>query len=328
MKRLWVCLLCCTLLLSACAAQAPESATTFCADTVVTLTAYGTTEEALRDILAACVQYAYPFDAYAENSDVWRINHANGAPVQVCDAVIEALQTARRVSQQSGGAFDVTVAPVRALWDFSDGTDALPDARALTSALAKVDYTKLTLNGNTVTLPAGMSIDLGGVAKGGIADAVQKLCKTRGVENAVLDMGGHVTVIGQKPGGEAWRVGVRDPADPYVESALTLSVAHGSVVTSGIYMRGFDKDGVRYHHILDTKTGYPVQNDLASVTVLSEDGALADALSTACMALGAEKGMALLNATPETEGICILRDGTIRCTDGAAAYISSTPDTR
>lgn len=328
MKRLWLCLFVCLLPCVSCAPAEPVSAATFCADTVVTLQAYNAPEEALREVLAACVQYAAAFDPHAEGSDVWRINHANGAPVAVSGAVIEALQTAQRVSTLSGGAFDITIAPVSALWDFSGEAAALPDAQAIAAATEKVDYTKLIIEGNTVALPDGMRIDLGGVAKGYIADATVRLCRARGIKSGVLDMGGNVAIVGAKPNGEPWRVGIRNPADPYGQSAITLTAEGGSVVTSGVYMRGFDLDGVRYHHILDAKTGYPVQNGLASVTVLANDGALADALSTACMALGEKEGMALLNVMPEAEGIFILRDGTIRYTDGAAAYISSIPAAR
>ncbi len=322
MKRLYVFVLCCLLPCFSCAPAppAPQSATTFCADTVATLTAYDATKEQLQSILAVCLRYDAIFSKTMEGSDVWRVNHGGGERVKVDAALIEALNAAQRVAALTNGAFDVTIAPVSALWDFTGGTARLPDARALAAAVQKVDYTKIRIEGDTVTLPAGMQIDLGGVAKGYIADAVAALCRASGIENAVLDMGGNIAVVGAKADGSAWRVGIRDPNDPYGESALRLEAKRGSVVTSGVYMRGFELDGVRYHHILDTKTGYPVQNELASVTVLADDGALADALSTACMALGLDGGMALLNALSEAEGVFILRDGTTRCTQGAMAY--------
>ncbi|MDO5112460.1 MAG: FAD:protein FMN transferase [Clostridia bacterium] len=323
MKRLGLCLLCCLLLCAGCMKEEPESATTFCADTVVTITAFDATAEQLRALLAACAGYDAVFSKTVEGSDVWRINHADGAPVKVDAAVIEALQTAQRVAALSGGAFDVTVAPASALWDFTGGTALLPDAAALSAAMQRVDYTRICIEGDAVTLPAGMQIDLGGVAKGYIADETIRLCRESGVAHAILNMGGNVAVAGAKPDGSGWRVGIQDPADPYGKSALTLETDHGSVVTSGIYNRGFELDGVRYHHILDTKSGYPVQNELASVTILSDDGALADALSTACMAMGLQKGMAMLDAVPEAEGIFILRDGTIHHTDGAANAIKA-----
>ena len=197
-----------------------------------------------------------------EGSDVWRINHAEGRPVQVSGETLEIIEAARQVSELSGGAFDISIAPASTLWDFTSGATVLPDAEALARAAGRVDYSRVAVEGDTVTLPAGMMIDLGGIAKGYIADRVKAYLADRGVESAILSFGGNIVAIGEKPDGSAWKVGIQDIDRPTGEYMLVAQNFGGSTVTSGIYERGFELDGVYYHHILDPKTGWSVQNEL------------------------------------------------------------------
>ena len=164
-----------TILFTDCmASEEKMSATGFYMDTYVTLTAYVEDEEILNDAFAECERYENLLSRTIENSDVWRINHAEGQPVEVSDDTVKILETAMEISKLSDGAFDVTIAPASSLWDFTSGKAELPDAAALEEAAAKVDYTRLQLDGNVVTLPAGMMIDLGGIAKGYVADAIKE----------------------------------------------------------------------------------------------------------------------------------------------------------
>ena len=289
----------------------------FYLDTVITLTAYVEDGQVLKDAMAECGRYEQILSRTIEGSDVWRINHAEGEPVEVSEDTIAILQCAARISELSGGAFDVTIAPASTLWDFSSGAAALPDAETLKEAAKRVDYTKIQLEGNTVTLPAGMMIDLGGIAKGYIADRVKAYLEERGVEHAILSFGGNIVAIGKKPDGDAWKVGIQDIDEPTGKSMLKTSIDGGSIVTSGIYERNFEVDGVWYHHLLDPKTGWPVMNELASVTIRSESSMEGDAVSTAAFVLGKEEGMKLVESLAGFEAVFIERDRTVTGTSGA-----------
>ncbi len=232
------------------------------------------------------------------------------------------LKCAKEISEKSGGAFDVTIAPVSTMWNFTREPHELPDAEAIARAAELVDYTRMQLDGNTVTLPEGMMIDLGGIAKGYIADQVKEYLKGRGVQYAILSFGGNIVAIGkEKPDGTPWKVGIQDIDKPTGEHMLVSLNRGGSTVTSGIYERGFTLDGVRYHHLLSAETGWPVQNELASVTIFSESSMEGDALSTTAYVLGTEKGMELIESLEGIEAVFIARDRTVTYTSGAAAYM-------
>ena len=288
-------------------------------DTVITLTAYTENGKILKDALEECGRYERMLSRTIEDSDIWRINHADGVPVEVSDDTIAILQCAKKISDLSGGAFDVTIAPVSTIWDFTSGTAVLPDAEEIAKAAELVDYTRLKLDGNTVTLPAGMMIDLEGIAKGYIADRVKAYLEKRGVKHAILSFGGNIVAIGTKPDGTAWKVGIQDIDKPTGEHMLVARNTGGSTVTSGIYERGFTLDGVRYHHLLSAETGWPVQNELASVTIFSESSMEGDALSTAAFVLGAEDGMKLIDSLEGIEAVFIFRNRTVVYSSGAEA---------
>ena len=307
--------------LSACAKTEKQSVVGYYLDTVVTLTAYVDDAQVLRDALEECGRYERLLSRTIEGSDVWRINHASGQPVKVSDDTLTILDCARQVSALSDGMFDVTIAPVSTLWDFTSGAAVLPDADAIAGAAELVDISKLEIDGGEVTLPEGMMIDLGGIAKGYIADAVKRYLMDRGVESAILSFGGNIVAIGMKPDGSPWKVGIQDIDKPTGEYMLVSKNYGGSTVTSGIYERGFDLDGVRYHHILDPHTGWPVQNELASVTIFSESSMWGDALSTGAFALGTQKGMAMIEGLEGIEAVFIARDRTATYTSGARNYM-------
>ena len=293
----------------------------FYLDTVIILTAYTDDDQVLKDAMEECSRYEKLLSATIEGSDVWRINHADGQPVEVSDDTMEVLRCAVRIAELSGGAFDVTIAPVSSIWDFTSGEAVLPDAEKIARAAKLVDYTKLELEGNTVRLPAGMMIDPGGIAKGYIADSVKAWLMDKGVRHAILSFGGNVVGIGTKPDGSDWKVGIQDIDKATGEYMLVSRNNGGSTVTSGIYERGFDLDGVRYHHLLSTETGWPVQNELASVTIFSDSSMLGDALSTTAFVLGTEEGTRLIESLEGIEALFIARDRTVTMTSGAEEYL-------
>jgi len=298
-----------------------QTAVGFYLDMVITLSAYVEDAKILNDALEECGRYENLLSRTIEGSDVWNINHANGESVEVSDDTIEILKTALKVSELSHGAFDASIAPVSTMWDFTSGAAVLPDAGALEKAAEKVDYTKIEIDENRVTVPEGMMIDLGGIAKGYIADAVKGYLMDRGVESGILSFGGNIVAIGTKPDGSEWKVGIQDIDQPTGSYMLVAKNVGGSTVTSGIYERGFELDGTYYHHILDPKTGWPVQNELASVTIFSESSMWGDALATAAFALGTEQGIQLIDSLEGIEALFIARDRSVSYTAGAREYM-------
>ncbi len=275
--------------------QRAETATTFSMGSYVQQTVYGRnrkegTRQAAKEIAALENLISWRI----EGSDVARINEAAGNQFISIDSRTEqVLSAALSVCEESGGAFDVTIAPVSWLWDF-DGNPHLPDAGLIETFRKKINYAALSVPGDgTAALQArDMALDLGAVGKGAACDAAVAAYEKAGVGQAIVAVGGSVGVYGKKPFGRPWTVAVRDPGG---EGALgTLEVREGFVSTSGSYEKSFIQDGKAYHHLLDPKTGYPADSGLVSVTVKSGSGALSDALSTACFVLGLEKSLPLL----------------------------------
>ena len=294
MKRIFLCLLVLLFPMLGCRTETAHSAAGIACDTVVTVTAYAP-QETVDGTLRICADYEALLSKTIEGSDVWDLNRAYGKPVEVHPETAELLCLAVEIGEASGGAFDVTIAPVSGMWDFTAEDPVLPDPDALRLAAARVDYRNVEIDGNTVTLKNGAEIDLGGIAKGYIADRVAEYLREQGVTSACINMGGNVLTIGTKPDGSPWTIGIRDPNGTPEQSAEVLKLGGAAVVTSGNYERFFVRDGVRYHHILDPKTGMPVSNGLASVTIIGTHSDLCDALSTACFVLGEEASRPILD---------------------------------
>lgn len=321
-KKVWISILLAVMLLcGGCAAKKPQEKYTEVGynilNTVITLTAYTEDGEVLKNAIEECKRYEQMLSRTVEGSDVWQINYADGEPVEVSDDTATILKCAKKIGDLSGGAFDVTIAPASTLWDFTSEKSMLPDAEQIAEAAELVDYTKIELDGNTVRLPAGMMIDLGGIAKGYIADRIKVYLEERGVKHAILSFGGNIIAIGAKPDGSQWTIGIQDIDRPTGDPMLKTFSSGGSVVTSGIYERGFDLDGIRYHHLLSPETGWPVQNELASVTIFSDSSMEGDALSTAAFVLGRDAGMKLIESLDGIEAVFIDRDRSVTGTSGA-----------
>ncbi len=284
-------------------------------DTVVYLTLWGAPEGLVDEIWAECARYEGLLSKTVESSDVSRINAAQGQTVTVDPETWDILRRAREISALTGGAFSVTVAPLTALWSFTgETTNTIPTDEARLAALPLVDDQKIELGENsTVTLPAGMQIDLGGIAKGYIADRMAALIAEKACAG-IANLGGNVYTVGTKPDGSRFGVGITDPMNPG-RSIAALFTEGCTVVTSGTYERGFNFGGVRYHHILDPKTGWPAKSDLISATFVTDSSMTADALATACIVLGSEKALELA-ASQGLDAMFIRQDGTVLFTDG------------
>ena len=310
------------LLLSGCTANPEQtgiSDTAFLLDTSVTITLYDAQDQTLLD---ACFDEIRRLEALlsadAEGSDIQRINDAaGGAPVSVSSETIRMLEDAARFSALTGGAFDITMGPLTVLWNISGGGTVVPEPEAVAAAKAHVDYRNIEITGNEVRLArTGMRIDPGAIAKGYIGERVKALLLENGVQSALIDLGGNILAVGSRLDGKPFHVGLQKPDAPSGTVCAVLDAADVSVVTAGDYERYFEQDGVRYHHILDPATGEPARSGLSAATIVAADSTAADALSTAVLILGAQKGLALVESLDGIECVLIGQDGTITVSSG------------
>lgn len=300
------------------------SKTDFCFDTAVTLTIYDSPSASdevnslLDEALSLCKNYDAMFSRTKEGSDIYRINHSSGEWTTVSDETVRLVQSALEYCQMTDGMIDITIAPVKDLWDFSGSPDVkMPSSADIASTLEHVNYTFVEIEGNKIRLtdPAA-GIDLGFIAKGYIADRLRSFLLERGVKSALLNLGGNIAVIGEKPDGSAFQIGIQKPfatAGTYCATVSATQSVPGtsSVVTSGIYERCFEYNDKLYHHILDCETGKPAQTDLAGVTIITDSSLHADALSTTCLLLGLDKGVAYIEEMDGVEAVFITTDGEI-----------------
>ena len=284
-------------------------------DTVVYLTLWGASEGLIDEIWAECARYEQLLSKTIPGSDVSRINGAMGKTVTVDAETWEILRRAKEISALTEGAFSVTIAPVTALWTFTGTTiNSVPTDQTRLAALPLVDDQKIVLGeNNTVTLPAGMQIDLGGIAKGYIADKTAEIVREKAAAG-IISLGGNVYTVGRKPDGSRFSVAITDPQTPSTSKSV-IYTGESTVVTSGTYERGFDFGGVRFHHILDPKTGWPAQSDLVSASFVMQSSMEADALATACIVIGSEKALALAQ-TRGLDAMFITADGQLLFTPG------------
>lgn len=279
-------------------------------DTVIKIQILDPADESILDGLKKlCEKYDTMFSATNTDSELYKLNHANGQPFTVSSETANLIQEGIHYSELSGGAFDLTIEPVSALWDFKADKPTVPSSDAIAQAVSHVDYTKIDIQDNTVTLEdPEAGIDLGAIAKGYIADQVKTYLKKQGIKHAIINLGGNVDVIGTKPDGSKYNIGIQKPFDESGEAITSVQLKDQTVVTSGIYERYFKKNGKLYHHILDPRTGYPCENNLYSVSIITDSSTKADALSTTCFLLGYEKGMELIQSMDGVEAIFITDD--------------------
>jgi len=264
----------------------------------------------LTEALDLCAQYEAMLSRTMEGSSIWRLNRAEGLPVQVEEQTAELLRAGLDYGAFSDGRFDITVGRLCALWDFN-GNPAVPPPTELAAARDTIDYRQVFIEGYSVRLGDPQAwLDLGGIAKGYIADQVAMFLKEHNVKSAIIDLGGNIVTVGLKPDGGLWHIGVSQPFRERSEIIGSLSIGEASIVTSGIYERQFTENGTLYHHILDPSSGMPVNSDIVSVTIVSESSTVGDALSTIVILVGSEKAAALLDQAPGIVGaVLMLKSG-------------------
>lgn len=314
-------------------AQTPISKSGFYFNTIITVTSYQDISDTLMD---ECFALAEKYENYFSNtipeSDISQINAAGGTPVTVHDETIALLKAGIYYGELSGGCFDITIGKLSDLWDIStkallEETDIsmIPSEDEIAAACATVDFPYIKIEGNEVTLSnPDTKIDLGGIAKGYIADCMKDFLNDNGITSGFINLGGNFLALGAKQNKEAYTVGIQKP---FAESGTILAsvkVTDQSVVSSGVYERYFTVDGKSYHHILDRSTGYPYENNLLGVTIIADTSLDSDALSTTCFSLGLENGMTLVESLPDTEAIFITDDYELHVSSGIGSTIPYT----
>ncbi len=305
----------------------PITRSDFALDTFITVTLYDTEDTAVLDgCMELCRDYEKLFSKTIEGSDIYRINHREPGQRQITVAseTAELIEKGLFYSRLSQGAFDITIAPLSELWDFTGEEKKVPEKEAVRDAASKVDYEKVRVSGREIELLNDqVQLDLGAIAKGYIGDRMKEYLEAQGVKSAVLNLGGNVICIGEQPSGNPFHIGLRKPFGAGYEQAAVLRITDLSVVSSGVYERNFQKDGVNYHHILNPQDGYPYQNGLTDVTIVSELSADGDGLSTVCFSLGLEKGMEVVDALDGVYGFFITEDGELHYSKGAKDLLAN-----
>lgn len=327
-RRICAALLALGLLALAGCQKAPEPVeyTTFAMDTVMNFTLYGEKKQAVdtvKPLLAGGVSALEKIlSATEEGSDIARLNRrgAGGVGAETAEVLAKALE----LCEATGGALDITAYPAVKAWGFTQEEHRVPSPAELEALAEKIDYTAVKLEGDAVSLPEGVEVDLGAVAKGWAGDLLAEVVRANGISSALLDLGqSTIAAVGAKPDGSPWRVGVVDPARPGAYFAV-VELEDMAMGTSGGYQRYFEQDGEIYWHILDPKTAAPARSGLASVTVASPSAFLCDGLSTALFVMGLEDGAQFWRDHPELdfEAVFVTEDGEIYRTAGLEGRFS------
>lgn len=291
-------------------------------DTMISITLYdypGSSSEIFNLCKEECTLYESLLSPAISTSDIWKIAHADSYPVQISRRTADIINYALDFCEMSDGLLDISAGALINLWDIKANSlsddPVIPSDEEISKALATADYTGISIQDGPAEDTALISlndpdcvIDLGCIAKGYIADRIDELLRNEGVTSSIINLGGNVRVIGSKPDGSPFRIGIQYPFADRGEPIVTVSLTDETLVTSGIYERYFEKGGHIYHHILDPRTGYPSESKILSASVRAPSSADADALSTICLLSGTEKGLELIEKIPGAEVLFITDD--------------------
>ncbi len=298
-------------------AQEPESVELFAMDTYMTLTAYGDNAgKALAESEKEIKRIDAMLSTGSSDSEISKLNKEKS--LEVSEETFDLIKRAKEIGEDTGKVFDISVYPVMQAWGFTDKNYRVPGKDELADLLKTVDVSKVKLDEDkhTVAFDDDMAIDLGGIAKGYTSGRIIEIMKENGIEHALINLGGNVQTLGKKPDGSDWRVAIIDPEN--MENYIGgVAVSDKAVITSGGYQRFFEKNGERYFHIIDLSDGFPARNGLTSVTIVSEDGTLADALSTTLFIMGPEKAEEYWRKNADRfDAVLVEDDGTVLVTEG------------
>lgn len=314
--------------------QEPVSATAIKLNTAVTVTIYDSQDrELLTECMNLCDKYEKIFSRTASDSELYQLNHRELTPVagtedtfQVSDPLAELIRKGLYYSELSEGAFDIAIEPLTSLWNFTAEDPQVPENRLIQEALTKCDYHNVSVSDNNEVIlkTEDTAIELGAIAKGYIADRLKDYLISQGVKSAIINLGGNVLCIGGKPDDSSFKIGIQKPFADRSETIAVMDIKDKSVVSSGVYERCFEQDGTLYHHLLNPRTGYPYDNGLIAVTIISDESVDGDALSTTCFALGLEDGMKLAESLDNVQAFFVTSDYEIHYTKDFQKEITVT----
>ena len=314
--------------------QEPVSATAIKLNTAVTVTIYDSQDrELLTECMNLCDKYEKIFSRTASDSELYQLNHRELTPVagtedtfQISDPLAELIRKGLYYSELSEGAFDIAIEPLTSLWDFTAEDPQVPEDRLIQEALTKCDYHNVSVSDNNEVIlkTEDTAIELGAIAKGYIADRLKDYLISQGVKSAIINLGGNVLCIGGKPDDSSFKIGIQKPFADRSGTIAVMDIKDKSVVSSGVYERCFEQDGTLYHHLLNPRTGYPYDNGLIAVTIISDESVDGDALSTTCFALGLEDGMKLAESLDNVQAFFVTSDYEIHYTKDFQKEITVT----
>jgi thiamine biosynthesis lipoprotein len=314
--------------------HAVPSQSEFVLGTVCTVRLYKKADaEVYREIFSRFREIEAMMSVNSADSDISAVNNGAGiAPVMVHPEVLDVIESALRYAELSGGAFDPSIGPLVKLWNIGQDDARLPAEHEIREALPLVNWRDVVVDRDAGTVflrRPGMRLDLGGIAKGYAADEAIRIIEKYRIKSAIVDLGGNVFAYGEKPGKWPWqklpwRIGIQNPLEDQGRYFAVMELRNKTAVTSGVYERFLEADGKKYHHILSTQNGYPVESSLLSVTIVAERSIDADALSTSVFALGWERGSALVESLDGVEAVFVFNDMSVRCTKGMEDYFTLT----
>lgn len=309
--------------------EEPVTKTKLAFDTICSITTYGNSDQVFDQCFNKITEIEKKMSVDLVDSEVSEINQNAGInPVVVSDDTYQVISAGKKYSEMTLGNFDITVGPLVRLWGINKPDQKIPSEEEVRTTLQKINYNNVVLNDaerSVFLTEKGMSLDLGGIAKGYAGDAIAEIMKKNGVEHAIIDLGGNLVVIGSKPDGTDWGVGIQTPFKPNGEYFAVLHVYDKAIVTSGIYQRYFEENGKIYHHIMDTHTGYPVNNGLVSVTIICKKSMDADALAKA-FTMGLDKGIQLIENKKDADAIFVTDQKEVYITQGLKGLLKITDD--
>ncbi|NFG96370.1 FAD:protein FMN transferase [Clostridium sporogenes] len=301
--------------------EEPVSRETYLMGTIINIKAYGkNADKAVQASVDKISDIENKMSLNISTSEINKINKNAGiAPVKVSKNTFDVVKASLIYSEKTKGSFDITVEPLVSLWGIGTDKARIPSKDEINNALKLINYKDVVTNEKESTIMLkrkGQAIDLGAIAKGYTADELKKVLLNYNVSSAFLNLGGNVYVLGNKPDKTPWKIGVQNPLEPRGDYLGIVSVSDKSVVTSGNYERFFERNGKRYHHIFDTKTGYPAEKGLISVSIISNKSIDGDALSTSVYTLGLDEGKKLIESLKDVEAVFVTNDKKVYITSG------------
>ncbi|WP_232695810.1 FAD:protein FMN transferase [Brevibacillus daliensis] len=310
----------------------PKSQSYFIYDTLVTVRVYDNqvTSQHFAELDERMKEIEGKLSRTLNTSELYKVNENAGiSPVVVSDETYKVVEKAMKYAEASNGKFNPAIGPLVSLWNIGHENAHVPTENELAKTMPLINYRDVELNDEQKSIylkKAGMAIDLGGIGKGYAADQIAEYLVANELNSAIIDLGGNIFALGKKPDGSQWTIGIQDPEVSRGNQLGKLKVENKTIVTSGVYERYFVEEGKHYHHIFDPSTGFPADNGLVSVSIITDLSADADALSTTGFVLGLKEGLAFMEKQPNVEAIFITKDKKVYITPGLEGKWELTND--